>query len=439
MATIVETTAHIQAGDGRVLLRHLGAVSIGNALQYYDFFLYAFFATQIGRAFFPSDEGSTSLLAALATFGVGFLMRPLGAVMIGRFADRAGRRRAMLASFTLMGIAMIGLALTPSYDDIGLAAPLLVIVFRLIQGFALGGEMGPSTAYLVETAPPHRRGLHVSLQYVGQDAAVLAAGLVGFALSSMVSAAALDGWAWRAAFLLGAVIIPIGFRLRSDLAETLSLARIGESRIMPPALRRVRLLAFVLLAGSAVVSYVEFYLTTFVVATLKLSAQTAFLPTIAIGVTSMIFGPLGGWLSDRFGRKPVMIAPWLLLLAIGLPGFWLVVHVRTAAMLVVWAVILAACIAPAIAAMLVGIAESLPASVRCGTLGLTYAMAISVFGGSTQFAVAWLTGETSSPLAPAWYMAAAMLIVLIAMVLMPESAPAKRDAEAVRRIDLGIA
>src|SRR5580704_18728224 len=142
--------------------RHVAAVTAGNALEFYDFLTYAFFAAQIGRTFFPSADAAGSLLASLATFGAGFLMRPVGALTIGRLADRIGRKPAMLLSFMLMGVAMMGLALTPSYRAIGIAAPILAIGFRLVQGFALGGEIGPNTAYLIEAAPPHRRGLYVS-------------------------------------------------------------------------------------------------------------------------------------------------------------------------------------------------------------------------------------------------------------------------------------
>jgi len=201
--------------------RHVAAVTAGNALEFYDFLTYAFFAAQIGRTFFPSHDAAGSLLASLATFGAGFLMRPVGALTIGRMADRIGRKPAMLLSFTLMGVAMVGLALTPSYRAIGIAAPILAIGFRLVQGFALGGEIGPNTAYLIEAAPPHRRGLYVSFQYMSQDGSILVSGLVGYGLASLLSDAAMDSWGWRVAFLLGAAIVPFGLILRRQLAETL--------------------------------------------------------------------------------------------------------------------------------------------------------------------------------------------------------------------------
>src|SRR6185295_6261219 len=194
----------------RLPVRQVLAVVAGNAIEFYDFVTYAFFAAQIGRTFFPSDTPGTSLLASLATFGAGFLTRPLGALVIGRYADRAGRKPAMLLSFWLMGIAVVGLPLVPSYASIGLAAPVLVIGFRLLQGFALGGEVGPNTAYLMEAAPTRHRGFYISMQATSADVAVMVAGLVGVLLANLLAPAQLDAWGWRLALLPGAIIVPFG-------------------------------------------------------------------------------------------------------------------------------------------------------------------------------------------------------------------------------------
>src|SRR5580658_987771 len=202
-------------------LRKVVAVGIGNALEFYDFLTFSFFAIQIGHSFFPQSQTSHGLLYSLATFGVGFLTRPLGGVVIGMYGDRVGRKPAMVLSFGLMGASILGLALTPSYAQIGIAAPILLVIFRLVQGFALGGEVGPTTAYLIEAAPPHRRGLYVSLQLMTQDLAVLAAGLAGFVLTTWLTPAALDAWGWRIAFLVGASIVPLGLRMRRNLPDTL--------------------------------------------------------------------------------------------------------------------------------------------------------------------------------------------------------------------------
>ena len=419
-------TAHGTASphDRRLRSRDLAAVVIGNGLEFYDFIAYAFFALQISRSFFPARTPGTSLLLSLATFGAGFLMRPLGAAVIGRLADRAGRRPAMLVSFSLMGIGMVGLALTPSYRSIGLAAPLLVIAWRLLQGFSVGGEVGPSLAYLAEAAPPERRGLYCSLQPMTADAAAFCAGLVGVVLSSALTAAQLDEFGWRIAFLLGAAIVPVGLALRQALPETLAGA---EPPCGPPAdYRRVAVLGFCLLASGTVIGYVLDYLTTYAADTLGMSAQLAFVATMVSAFSMMCCDPLGGWLSDRVGRRPVMILSTALLAGCTYPVFLAIVHFRNPAVLYGGCVPLGIFTGLTQGPVVAALAESLPRRVRAGTLSLVYALAIAVFGGSTQFVIKWLQRETGNALAPGWYMLGAALLGLLSMILLKESAPARQ-------------
>ncbi|MET0338012.1 MAG: MFS transporter, partial [Caulobacter sp.] len=310
--------------------RHVAAVVAGNALEFYDFLTYAFFAAQIGRTFFPSHDPASSLLASLATFGAGFLTRPVGALVIGRLADRVGRKPAMLLTFGLMGLAMAGVALTPSYAAIGLAAPVIVIGLRLLQGFALGGELGSSTAYLAEAAPARRRGLYVSFQYMGQDVAILIAGCLGVVLSNLLTPADLDSWGWRAAFLAGAVIVPLGLILRRSLEDTLHLPEPPPAATRSPGdHRRVAILALAILSAGTVASYLLSYLTTYANSTLGMPVSLAFGATVATGLAGTVFDPIGGALSDRFGRKPVVVVSWGLLTLAVLPVFWLVEQSRT--------------------------------------------------------------------------------------------------------------
>jgi MFS transporter, MHS family, citrate/tricarballylate:H+ symporter len=411
--------------------RQVAAVVAGNAIEFYDFVTYAFFAAQIGRTFFPSDAPGTSLLASLATFGAGFLTRPLGALVIGRYADRAGRKPAMLLSFWLMGIAVIGLPLVPSYASIGLAAPLLVIAFRLLQGFALGGEVGPNTAYLMEAAPAKRRGLYVSMQATSADLAVMIAGLVGVLLASVLTPAQLDAWGWRVALLPGAVIIPFGLVLRRSLLETLHREPPATARPVTRAatpLLRIGLVSVALIATATTANYLLGYMKTYAGFTLGMPEQLAFGATVALGAAGLVFDPVGGWLSDRFGRRRVILLPWLLLAALVFPGFWLIEHYRNGPVLWTVTAVLASIQTAAGSTALVAITEWLPRRARAGGFGLIYATSIAVFGGSTQFMTAWLTRLTGDPLVPAWYMLGGIAVGLIALSQLPETAPVRTGA-----------
>jgi len=412
--------------------RQIGGVCLGNAIEFYDFVTYAYFATQIGRTFFPSDTPSLSLLASLATFGVGFLTRPLGAILLGRFADRVGRKPAMLVSFGLMGFASLALPLIPSYAAIGVAAPIMVVLCRLIQGFAVGGEVGAATAFLMEAAPTNRRGLYTSLQAMSADLSALTAGMVGLILSSVMSDAALDAWGWRIALLLGAAIIPVGLLLRRTLVETLHpMAKVADDAPSGISYRRVAIAGVCLVAAATTTNYLLKYMTTYASSTLGMSTQLAFGATVVVGLCGAICAPLAGALSDRIGRRPVMLTPWILLALAVFPCFELLEHQRSAAALYLACAILATASTFASSVFFVVIAESLPQRVRSGALGLIYALAVSVFGGSAQFLVAWLTQLTGSPMTPAWYMIGGVIVGLVAMFALPETAPVKRACTAL--------
>ncbi len=414
----------LKGGASSLSWRQALAIAVGNGLEFYDFVTYAFFATQIGRTFFPSRTPGLSLLSSLATFGVGFLTRPLGAIVIGRFGDRAGRKPAMMLSLCLIGVAVTGLSLTPSYASIGRLAPVLVILFRLLQGFALGGEVGPSTAFLLEAAPPSRRGLYVSLQATSADSAALVAGLVGVVLASTLDAAQLDAWGWRVAQLLGVCIIPFAFVLRRTLHETLTTPGAADhGNVSAAGYGRVFLLGLMMLSAATTNNYVLEYMTTYASNTLGMSAAVSFGATAAIGASGLVCDTLGGWLSDRFGRKPVMVIPWVLLIVAIYPSFWLLEHLRTRTALLTVSAVLNGIQTLSSATIIVAVTESLPRKVRSGAIALIYALAISVFGGSTQFVVAWIIHTTGNPLAPAWYMLAAVTVGLIAMIRLPETAP----------------
>ena len=404
-------------------LRHVMAVGVGNALEFYDFLTYAFFAIQIGRCFFPSTHRSQGLLLSLATFGVGFLSRPLGAVVIGRIGDRIGRKPAMLISFAVMGGSIIVLALIPPYAQIGVAAPVLLVLCRLAQGFALGGEVGPSTAYLVEAAPPHRRGLYVSYQFMTQDLAILGAGIVGYCLSNALSPASLDAWGWRVAFLLGAAVVPVGLLARRTLPETLHQAEPSGSaaRVTP----RLTILSLLVLASTSTYLFGIDYITTYSQDSLHLKPVVAFGTTVILGVFAAGADPLSGLLSDRVGRRPVMLAAAGVLILLLIPLFSAMIHGKSIILVYVVTAILATLQGFFTAPALIAITEGLPKPVRSGVLGTLYALSTSIFGGSTQLVIKALIETTRSAMAPAWYLTGAIVVGAAAMTFLGETAPAR--------------
>jgi MHS family citrate/tricarballylate:H+ symporter-like MFS transporter len=412
-----------------VTSRQLIAVCAGNALEFYEFLIYSTFAVYIGKAFFPAETPGGSLLLSLATFGAGFVTRPIGGWVLGSLGDRAGRKPAMLVSLALMAVGLVGLAVTPDYATIGIAAPILVLIFRLVQGFALGGEVGPSTAFLVEAAADHRRGLAGSLQILTQQFGVLVAALMGFLLALVLPATALEGWGWRLAMLPALLVILVSLRIRRDLPETLlhhaeAPAR-AESAAHPPQLRLI-LCGLLMLGASTIATYVTNYTTTYALTTLHMPANVSFAAGLVGAALSLTLAPLSGALSDRIGRKPVVIGGLIGATLAPVPAFWMIVHYPSPAMLYAMIALIGLASAWAAAPMLVALTEGFPPHRRSVSVASLYAVAISVFGGSAQFVVAWLIQRTGDPLMPAYYRTGAAAIGLIAAIVLIETAPARR-------------
>ena len=408
---------------------HIVAVVAGNALEFYDFLVYSFFAIQIGKAFFPSANPYASLMLSLATFGAGFLTRPIGGLVIGAYADRAGRRPAMLLSFTLMGFAIFALALIPPYSRIGLAAPILAVAARMVQGFSLGGEVGPNTAYLLEAAPAERRGLIVALQGASQNVAAIVGSLVGLGLAATLSAAALGDYGWRIAFLLGVATVPFALLVRRALPETLDPAERAAPR--PPIAASLKtharpmILGLLIIGNGTIGTYVGNYMATFAQNTLHMTPAASLAASILpypVGIGGVL---LGGWLSDRLGRRPVMIWPGLLHLLLILPLFYWIVAAHDPWILAIGMSILALPGTVSNGAFYPALAESLPKSMRGSGFACVYAIAIALFGGTTQLVVTWLIHVTGNPTAPAWYLAGAGVVGLAARLLFLESAPGR--------------
>ncbi|MCK8787456.1 MFS transporter [Roseomonas sp. NAR14] len=416
------------AEERRARRRGVAAAVIGNALEFYDFTTYAFFAVMIGRAFFPTGDAWSSLLLSVATFGVGFVTRPIGGVLIGAYADRAGRKPAMMLTIALMAAGMLLLALTPGYATIGYAAPVLIVLSRLIQGFALGGEVGPATAYLLESAPADRRGLFGSWQLASQGIATLVAGTIGVLLSTLLDAGQMQSWGWRIPFLLGLAIIPVGIYIRNNVPETAGEAAGGAEASTVAVLARLArshgstlLLTVPLLLCGTVSNFVSNYMTTYAITTLHLPASLSIAATAVVGASVFVFALLGGWLSDRYGRRVVMIVPRVALLLAAYPAFLLMTTAPGAATLLGMSALLAILAAVSGAASIVAIPEMLPRAVRSAGLSIAYAFVVTVFGGTTQLVVTWLIGVTGDPLAPAYYLIATSVIGVLAMFAMPET------------------
>ncbi|MEJ8822280.1 MFS transporter [Variovorax humicola] len=409
----------------RVSRSIVAATVAGNAMEFYDFTTYAFFAVYIGKTFFPASTPLMSLLLSVAVFGVGFVTRPIGGVLIGAFADRAGRKPAMLLTIALITVGTLGLALTPSYASIGMAAPFIVVLCRLVQGLALGGEVGPSTAFLIEIAPSGQRGLYGSWQLASQGVAALVAGLIGVLLTVSLTPEEMLAWGWRVPFILGLALIPIAIYLRRRMPETLEdgpKPTVGESK--PAGIgkhTRIIVLCVLVVMGGTVSTYVGNYMTTYAISTLKLSPVIGMTATVVFGLATLIFALVGGWLCDRYGRKSIMVIPRVLLALLTYPAFMLLIEHTSFTNLLIVTTLLGGLTAISGAASIVTIPELLPSHVRALGMSIAYAVGVSVFGGTTQFIITWLIGATGNPAAPAWYVTGTSVITVLAMLALPET------------------
>jgi MFS family permease len=429
------TASPVAAAHPTITSRQVAAAVMGNALEFYDFTTYTIFAVDIGKAFFPVHSSFWSLFLSLATFGVGFITRPIGALAIGLIADRRGRKPAMLLSFSMMGAAILGLALTPSYGQIGLAAPLIVVALRFIQGFALGGEVGPATAFLIEAAPLNQRGLIGAWQSASQSVSSLVGGAVGAIFAALLAPHLLETYGWRAAFLLGALVLPFGLIIRRSLPETLhrpDAAGEAHDQNAGGVLAHTPILLFGLasILCFTTSTYVRLYMTTYATTTLHMQAAAAYGASVVNGAAGVVFTLLGGWLSDRYGRKPLMIIPLAIYLIVIYPCFWLMVRNHDAVTLWSATGVISALGSMSTGAALIVLAEGLRKELRSTGMGTVYAVAVALFGGITQPLIAYVIHVTGNAMAPAFYLMATTVVGIVAMVLVRETAPhlAAQDA-----------
>jgi MFS transporter, MHS family, proline/betaine transporter len=407
--------------------RAITAAVVGNVLEWYDFAVYAYMATLIAAKFFPSGDEVTSLLSTFAAFGMGFVMRPLGGILIGRLGDRKGRKTALLFTIALMAAGTVMIGLIPSYATIGIAAPVLVVVARLMQGFSAGGEWGGSTAFIVEWAPEHRRGLYGSLQQCSVAGGLLLGSGIAASINTLLPPEAVESWAWRIPFLLGGLLGPVGLYMRRNIGETPAYTR---SRSERPSRDRDAIAPLALAArafGFTIVWTVSYYVVltympTFLQKHVGLSRAEALWST-TVGLLVLVAAtPLAGWLSDRIGRKPLLIAACVATVLLPYPLFSLMLSGVPLGTVVLVQSVLALVIAVYSGPGPAAIAEIFPTHVRSTWMSTGYSIAVAVFGGFAPFVATWLIQRTGSPLAPSFYVIAAAGASLMVVLGLRETA-----------------
>lgn len=416
----------------------IAAAVIGNALEWYDFIVFGFFTVVIARLFFPSESQYASLLLTTAIFGVGFFMRPVGGILLGIYADRRGRKAALLMVIALMTIAIAMIAFAPTYAAIGVGAPLIIVAARLLQGFSAGGEFASATAFLTESAPPRRRGFYGSWQMVGQGLAVLIGAILGTVLTRSLTPEALDGWGWRIPFLFGLIIGPVGLYIRRNLDETSAFlqsnrglaGRQGSGSVLLSHVTEMLACLGLVVAGTISFYVILIYIPTFARTQLHLPLDQAFLAQ-SIGLAcEVVLIPICGLLSDLIGRKPILIAALVLDLVVTYPLFSWVSASPSFGVLLTMQIILCGLFGVFNGPISTALAEQFPTRVRSTALAISYNIAVMLFGGFAQFFVTWLIEATGTPIAPAYYLMFGAAVGLLAVLFLRERA---RDAHLLVR------
>ena len=400
-------------------------VTSGNFLEMFDFFLYGFYATYISKTFFHSNDEYASLILTFATFGAGFLMRPLGAVILGSYIDRIGRRKGLILTLGIMALGTVLIAFVPGYASIGMAAPILVLIGRLLQGFSAGVELGGVSVYLAEMATPGNRGFYVSWQSASQQVAIMASAIIGYLLSQWLTPAQIGDWGWRVPFFIGCMIVPVIFVIRRSLQETEEFLARKHHPSFQEILRSIAANWHIVLAGMmmVVMTTVSFYLITVYTPTfgksvLKLSTADSLLTTFCVGMSNFFWLPVMGALSDKVGRRNVLLAFTLLPIMTAYPVMhWLVNNISFENLLVteLW---LSFMYASYNGAAVVALTEVMPANVRTVGFSLAYSLATAIFGGFTPMLSTWLIEVTGDKAAPGYWMTFAAACGLVSVFML---------------------
>jgi MHS family proline/betaine transporter-like MFS transporter len=418
LSTPTTTRSHDGTVDKKNITRLIVATSIGNALEWYDISIYAYFAVYLSKAFFPANDPTTSLLLTFGSFGLSFLIRPIGGVVLGAYADRHGRKASLMLSIVLMTFGTLVLALMPTYATIGVVAPVAVMLARLVQGFSAGGEFGSSTAFLVEHMP-ERRGFVASWQFASQGVSGLLGAGFGALLTSSMSPEDLQSWGWRLPFLFGVLIGPVGVYIRNNIEDATPPPAAEQGSPVTELFSRHMLatvLAIGALAVSTAVNYLIVYMPTYVVKTLGLSPTVGFVAAFAAQSAVAVLAPIAGMISDRIGRTTHMILFGLLLLVSIFPAFLLLTSRPTPTVIlfgVLWLGILKSLYYGPLAALM---SELFPAATRATGLGLSYNIGVTLFGGMGPAIMTVLGGiAVIGELAPGYYLTAVCVLSLYSL------------------------
>jgi MFS transporter, MHS family, citrate/tricarballylate:H+ symporter len=400
-------------------------VTSGNFLEQFDFFLFGFYATYIARTFFPAASEFASLMQTFAVFGAGFLMRPLGAIILGAYIDKVGRRKGLIVTLSIMASGTILIACVPGYQTIGLLAPLLVLIGRLLQGFSAGAELGGVSVYLAEMATPGRKGFFTAWQSASQQVAIVVAAALGFAINQWVSPADIGLWGWRVPFFIGCLIVPFLYILRRSLQETAEF----QARKHRPETAEVfqsmlvnwkTVLAGMLLVAMTTTTFylITVYTPTFGKSVLKLSTSDSLIVTLFVGVSNFIWLPIGGAVSDRIGRRPILLFISLLAVVTAYPALSWLAHdpsfLRMLAVLLYFSFFFGAYNG----AMVAALTEVMPAEVRVAGFSLAYSLATALFGGFTPAISTYLIQATGDKAAPAYWLIFAAACGFVATLIL---------------------
>ena len=410
--------------SSRSNLGNIIRVTSGNFLEMFDFFLFGLYATNISKTFFPSGDDFASMMATFATFGAGFLMRPLGAIILGAYVDRVGRRRGLITTLGIMACGTILIAFVPGYATIGIVAPLLVLIGRLLQGFSAGVELGGVSVYLSEIATPGNRGFYVSWQSASQQVAIIFAAALGYMINVWLMPAEVASWGWRIPFFVGCMIIPVIFAIRRSLQETEEFL----ARKHRPEIREIFQSIVsnwnIVVAGTMLVlmTTVSFYLITVYTPTfgkqvLHLSTTDSLMVTLCVGLSNFCWLPIMGALSDRVGRRSLLITFTVLAILTAYPVLWWLVAAPTFGKMLLVELWLSFLYASYNGAMVAALTEVMPVHVRTVGFSLAYSLATTL-GGSTPLIATSLIHFTGDRAAPGWWMTFAAMCGLIATLIL---------------------